>query len=172
MGIFAALFGLMVDFVLVPSPAVVAALAYHRMKISTGRNRPLYGALCLTASVIAGRVLGDAVAGVPTELSFAVSALATPLAWGLVMWVTQTPERASNADAAVPSVGPQVPEPPFRRAAPGQPGPLLLEEPLLVATSLEEDIAPSAPGRNFVFRTRNACEVVPLPFVPGREAAS
>jgi len=159
---------LFLHLAIVLAPAVVAGLALQRLVASRSRNRLLYGAIALVTVVLAVRTLAEMFAGGPTDPLLVIASLASPVGWGIILWVVSTPlhvlyghgNGGRGSEPARPGVG----------ATPAKSPPLLLGETARVTRRVAEmkrvkDVGPLRPGgaRRATVRWRPA---EPLAFVP------
>lgn len=150
------------------APAVIAGLALQRLVASRSRNRLIYGAVALVTVVLAVRTLAEMLAGARTDPLLVIASLASPVGWGIILWVVSTPVHVlyghgnggRGSEPARPGAG----------AAPAKAPPLLLGETARVTRRLVERTPeqgtgprPAAGSRRTAARWRPA---EPLPFVP------
>lgn len=149
--------------VLLLTPATVAALAVQRAALSRSRNRVIYALLALIVAMIFWRLLENLVAEAPNSPLLILAALASPVGWGIILWVLGSPLGCRYADPAYWNTLPDAPrrttEPPVRGWM----------EAAHVAGHDKAGAKVAAP----VFRSRTAARKwradAVLPFVPGAE---
>lgn len=162
---------LAIHLTIVLAPATIAGLALQRLTASRSRNRLLYGAIFSLTALLSIRLLADAMAGAPPDALLVIAALASPVGWGIILWVAWSPDRALYIDQTFwRDTAATAGADPAGAAGPVEP-PLFLEAaPMTGMTEgkIRQDRAAATP----VFRSRQAetrrwRPAQPLPFVPG-----
>lgn len=79
-------------------PATIAGLALQRVAASRSRNRMLYAAICLVTGYTAIDILATTMTGTPLNPFVVMAALASPVGWGIILWVVWLPGGALYID--------------------------------------------------------------------------
>ena len=79
-------------------PATIAGLALQRVTSSRSRNRLLYAAICLVTGYVAIGILAATISATPLHPFLVIAALASPVGWGIILWVVWSPTGALYVD--------------------------------------------------------------------------
>ena len=79
-------------------PATIAGLALQRVTASRSRNSLLYASICLVTGYFAIGILAATISATPLHPFLVIASLASPVGWGIILWVVWSPTAALYVD--------------------------------------------------------------------------